>query len=270
MNVQQLRNWLLQRADEIRRFTDLEIVFEPEDELLANLGTSWFSDVGWNVPGYRFTSLGQDGTGGMIAAWSAPQRPEREPVVFFGSEGGSGVLADSPLRFAQALAYAPLQLEYESGDLGAPSRLAREDNWFLRGDDREAGFEAREALSRYRRAIEEQFGPLPPFETLVTVSAALQAEFREWVTSVQKRVANRDAEEQQLAADRRRQDLREKAARYAAQGASGLPAIASSARDGHQFLGVCPSCGKSAGLRFTVFEEFTFGLCVPCYFSTAW
>lgn len=268
MNVEQLRHWLLQRADEIYRFTDLEIVFEPEQSLLTNLGTYWFRDAAWNEPGYRFTSLGQDGSGGMLAVWLAPQRPEREPVVFFGSEGGSGVLADSPLRFAQALAYAPLLLEYESGDCGAPSRLAREDN--LQGEDREAGLEAGEALSRYRRAIEEQFGPLPPFERLVTVSGSLQSEFREWVTAIQKRVANRDAEEQRLAAERRRQDLREKAARYAAQGASGLPAIAASARDGHQFLGVCPSCGKSAGLRLTVFEEFTFGLCVPCYFSTAW
>ena len=270
MNAQQLRHWLLQRAEEIRRFTDYEIGFDPDQVLLTNLGTSWFGDSGWNEPGYRFTSLGQDGSGGMIAVWLAPQRPDTEPIVFFGSEGGAGVIAESPMRFAQALAYAPVLLEYEKGDLDAPSRLSREDNWFLQREDHKKVFEAREALSRYRRSTEEQLGPLPAFETLVTVAGALQSEFREWVTTVQKRVTQRDSEERRLAADQRRHELREKASRYAVQGASGLPANAASLRDGHHFSGVCPSCGASAGLRLTVFEEFTFGLCTPCYFSRAW
>lgn len=50
MNAQQLRHWLLQQAGDIRRFTDYEIVLESHHELMATLGTSWFSDVGWNEP----------------------------------------------------------------------------------------------------------------------------------------------------------------------------------------------------------------------------
>jgi len=270
MNAQQLRHWLLQQAGDIQRFTDYQIVFESHHELMATLGTSWFSDVAWNEPRYSFVSLGQDGSGGMIAVWLASQRPDSEPIVFFGSEGGAGVIAESPLRFAQALAYAPLLLEYEAGDLDAPSRLSCEDNWYLQDEDRANAAEARDALSRYRRSVEERLGPLPAFESLVAVPGSLQSEFREWVTAVLKRVSERDAEERQLAAAHRRQELREKASRFAAQGAAGLPANAASFRDGHQFSGVCASCGASACIRWTHFEEFKFGLCMPCYFSSAW
>ena len=72
-----------------------------------------------------------------------------------------------------------------------------------------------------------------------------------------------------MAAESRRQSARDKASRYAALGVD-LPANAASLKDGHQFRGVCASCGASTTIRLTTFEEFTFGLCLPCYFSKAW
>ena len=150
LNAQQLQGWLLEHADDISQFTDYEIAFSAEDVLRTNLGLRWFRDQGWNEPGYRFVSLGQDGTGGEVALWFSPRRPNDAPVVFFGSEGGAGVLTASPLAFAKALVYGPMLQEYEKGDLDAPSRLSLQDNWFLSGNDPTEVAAATDALARYR------------------------------------------------------------------------------------------------------------------------
>jgi hypothetical protein len=159
--------------------------------------------------------------------------------------------------------------EYEDSDLDAPSRLSVEANWILSSDDPEEQAAAGRALARYRRCATERLGPIPPLASLVTIPRSVQHEFRDWVTTTQRRVAERDATEKQLAAARRRQEARDKASRYAAL-AKKLPANAATLKDGYQFTGVCDACGAATTVRLTIFEEFRFGLCVPCYFSNAW
>jgi len=213
--------------------------------------------------------LGHDGSGGNVALWLKPRETNATPVVFFGSEGGAGVLTTSPRAFAQALAYGPHLKEYEKGNLDAPSRLSLEDNWFSDGDPEEVAA-AKKALARYRSATEERLGHLPPFESLIAIPPAVQAEFRNWLTTVQDRSSERAARERQFAAERKRQDKRAKASSYAAVARDRLPPEVSSLVDGHQFAGTCAACGASTELRLTRFEELTFGLCFRCYFSNAW
>jgi hypothetical protein len=269
MHPEELQAWLAEHAAQVFEFTDYEIAFSAEDVLGENLERYWFRDPLWNQPGYRFVSLGQDGTGGEVALWLRPHQ-DKAPVVFFGSEGGSGVLTASPLAFAQALAYAPLLQEYEKGDLDAPSRLSLEHNWRLSGDDHEQTEAAKDALARYRLATEMRLGQLPPFESLISIPPTMQAEFRDWVTSIQRRASERDTQERWLAAERKRQDKREKASRYAALTAGSLPPNATPLEDGFEFAGSCAACGQSTILRLITFEDLLFGLCIPCYFSTAW
>lgn len=270
MDAEQLQQWLLGHAADIFDFTDLEISYCAEDALHQNLELYWFRDPEWNQPGYRFLSLGRDGTGGEVAIWLAPSRPDAAPVVFFGSEGGAGVLTESPLAFAMALTYAPLILEYEKGNLDAPSRLSTEDNWFLSGDDLEQRGRASEALARYRRSSDGRLGRVPAFENLISVPPTMQSEFLDWVRSIQKGVAKRDSQAREVAAQLKRQAKRDSASRYAALGADGLPSDTRSLADGYQFVGICAFCADSTLLRLTRFEEFVFAICLPCYFSKAW
>ena len=270
MNTKQIQDWLLENAADISRFTDYEIEFNTEDSLRQILERYWFRDPMWNEPGYTFISLGHDGTGGEVALWLRPSEMEVTPVVFFGSEGGAGVLTSSPCALAQALAYGPIVQEYVKESLDAPSRLSLEDNWLLSSDRPEQVEVAKNALARYRLATEARLGHLPPFESLIAIPPAVQAEFRNWVTMVQDRASERDAQEQRFAAERKRQDKRDKASVYAAAVCDQLPPNVSSLTDAHQFAGSCAACGESTKLRLTRFEEFTFGLCFRCYFSNAW
>jgi hypothetical protein len=270
MNAEDLQAWLLEHAADISAFTDYEIELNAEESLRQNLERHWFRDPRWNKPGYAFISLGHDGTGGEVALWSRPRETDATPVVFFGSEGGAGVLTTSPRAFAQALAYGPLVQEYEKGNLDAPSRLSLEANWLLSDGDPEQVEVAKNALARYRLATEERLGHLPLFETLVTIPPSVQAEFRNWVTTVQDRASEREARKQRFAAERKREEKRNRASGYAAVGRDRLPPDVSSLMDGHQFAGTCSACGESTDLRLTRFEEFTFGLCFRCYFSNAW
>ena len=270
MNAEEIQDWLLEHARDISAFTDYEIEFNAEASLRLILERHWFRDPEWNEPGYAFISLGHDGSGGEVAVWLRPRETDATPVVFFGSEGGAGVLTTSPLALAQALAYGPLVHEYEKGNLDAPSRLSLEDNWCLSDGGPEQVEVARNALARYRLATEERLGPLPPFESLIAIPPAMQAELRNWVTTVQDRASAREAREQRIAAERKREDKRDRASRYAAVGSHRFPPNVDSLIDGHQFAGTCAACGESTELRLTRFEEFTFGLCFRCYFSNAW
>lgn len=269
MNAVELQKWLSEHADEIFAFTDYEAIMGFQGDLCENLETCWFRDPCWNEPGYRFLPLGQDGSGGDVAIWLSPRPGNESCVVFFGSEGGRGVLTDSALAFAQALAYAPVITEYAKATLDAPSYLSIEDNWYFSGEIPDQAATARTAITTYRRAVEERFGPLPPFETLATVSADLQAEFCAWVSAVQERVADRDQRAQELAAQEKRQALRNKAAVFAARSAGSLPTAGSSHADGTRVKSTCSSCGKATTCRVTRFEELIFGLCADCYFSNA-
>jgi hypothetical protein len=270
VSPEELQGWLLERAAEISAFTDYEITFSSEADLREKLGRYWFRDPDWNEAGYRFVSLGQDGGGSEVALWLGPRQSNAAPVVFFGSEGGSGVVSASPSAFVQALAYAPLLQEYRKGDLDAPSRLSLEDNWFLSGEDPEQTSAANGALARYRQSTEERFGQLPPFERLIDVPPTVQAEFREWVIGTQTRVSAREALEQRHTRERKHRDMRDKATRFAAASAQSLPPNATSLKDGLELAGRCANCGASSALRLTRFEELAFGLCLPCYFSKVW
>jgi len=268
MNVPQLRTWLGEHAGEISQFTDYEVSLQAEEQdLCGNLGEYWFRDPDWNQPGYRFFPLGQDGTGGEVAVWWTAPSSEPPPVVFFGSEGGSGVVAASPLDFVRALAYGPIFQEYQ-GDLSAPSRLARDGNWLLKHPKKSRT--AAEALAQYREATERQFGELPPFDSLTTIHPTVQSEFRTWVVTVQTRVSDRDARDHRHAVEQKRQTTREKASFFAARSASSLPPTSASLPDGSGFEGTCAACQRSTNLRLVHFEEFSLGLCIPCYFSKAW
>lgn len=263
MNGEELQKWLAEHADEISAFTEYEAIPGTEE-------TSWFRDPRWNEPGYRFLSLGQDGTGGEFALWFRVQESSASGVVFFGSEGGSGVLAPSARAFAQALAYAPVIVECARGDLEAPSRLGREDNWYFSGEEPARTAAAERALTNYRTAVEERFGRLPPFEELTAVSRDLQDEFRAWTRAVQGRVGERDHREREHATREKLLALRSKASVYAARSSGRLPAAVSSLAEGTRFDGTCSSCGAHTTCRITRFEDLTFGLCVDCYFSNAW
>lgn len=270
MDCRELEEWLVNHADEILRFTDYEVTPSSDENLDESLGQTWFRDDDWNQPGYRFILLGHDGTGGTVAAWLRPQHPETTSVVFFGSEGGAGVLTSSALAFAQALAHGPLIEEYQKPDLDAPSRLSLEDNWYFSHDDPEWVAEATEALANYRRSTEARFGVLPSFEALVEVPVALQAEFRTWVCTIQARASERDTRAEQLATDLKHKQMRVSALRYALLSAATLPVNSRSAKDGTRFTGCCAPCGEHDELRLTRFDEFVFGLCLRCYFSAAW
>lgn len=264
----ELQDWLVAQAEDIRCFTD----FEPEDtsehELAHRLEAYWFRDAGWNQPRYHFVPLGHDGSGGQFALWT-PSRAGATPcVVFFGSEGGRGVLAPSSIAFLQALGHGAMTVEYDRRNLHAPSRLATEDNWLLSDEDVEKAASAREALLRYRAALEAVFGPLPPFAAVTTVPPGVQTEFCDWVDVTCRRVAEQDKQESARAAEAKREALRAKATVYASAAANSLPDL--DRKDGLRYEGACSSCGQITMCRWTRFEELGFGLCTNCYFSVAW
>ena len=189
MTLDELITWLEEHVQSIFRFTDYEVTRESEAELADILGTYWFrAPDTWNQPGYRFVHLGHDGTGGHVAAWIRPGAEEPPPVVFFGSEGGRGVLALTPQRFASALAHGAMIVEYPGlgdDDDDAPARL-EPDSWMLDPDevDAEAASEASAALDAYRSAHDARFGPPAPLEDLTAGLDALNAEFCGWVRGV--------------------------------------------------------------------------------------
>src|SRR4029078_3804223 len=131
------------------------------------------------------------------------------------------------------------------GNLEAPSRLSLEDNWFLSDGGPEQVEVAKNALARYRLATEERLGHLPPFESLTTIPPAVQAELRNWVTTVQNRASERSAREQRFLAERKREGKRDKASGYAAIGSDRFPPDVGSLMDGYQFAGTCAACGES-------------------------
>lgn len=85
------------------------IDFEPYDAFLsAEETTAWLRQWTGNgdLDGDAYRVFGQDGTGGLAAVWyGRPGRPLAEqPVVFFGSEGETGVVAGNLSDFLWVLA----------------------------------------------------------------------------------------------------------------------------------------------------------------------
>jgi hypothetical protein len=264
-----LQRWVEAHCDEIRRFMEYEATISTEADLADVLGDSWFRDEDWNSAGYRFVALGEESTGGIVALWIRREHPGPHPVVFFGGEGGSGVLCPSPLAWALVLTYAPAIVEYPSSDLDAPSTLSLTENWMLDEDlDPEQAAEAQNALAKYRKHAQELLGKAPPFEALSTVASADVEEFGQWVSANQQRVDARESVEAERASSAKRSARRAKAKRLSEQGR--LPAEQQAEKDGTVFVGKCSYCGAEGETRLVHFEEFRFGICYGCYFSPAW
>ena len=64
--------WVQHYVQTICAFMDYEPTVSTDEELEATLRDHWFRDPAWNSPGYRFHSLGCDGTGGQFALWVRP------------------------------------------------------------------------------------------------------------------------------------------------------------------------------------------------------
>ncbi len=181
MTPEELQEWLEAHIDEIFAFMDYEPTLNSEEEFVETMGY-WFGRDDWNEPGYRFVHLGIDGMGSEFVAWIRPGVDGPAPVVYFGSEGGRGVLARSPKDWAMVLAHAPGIIEYAFGD--DPAQLDVTSNWMLEDDDPEFAETARQKLASYRDAVIERFGELPDFEALANGLDELNAEFCGWVDGV--------------------------------------------------------------------------------------
>lgn len=270
MTPDQLKQWLLAHADDISGFTDYEIEIISDAELHSDLGESWFRDEGWNEPGYRFVHLGQDGTGGLVTLWFRPDSDTPPPVVFFGSEGGCGVVAASPEAWAKVLAHGPMLVEFAEVDTET-SAMSLEENWYLADDAApEHRAEAQARLQAYRTATVERFGSLEPFDDLAAVDASDQVELKTWVEGVLERTFARDDEVEREAAVAKHVGARRKAEAYATSCSDEMPEDARQRRDGSKFRGRCPACGENDELRLTRYEDLNFGICFDCYFSSAW
>ena len=156
-------------SSRVHEFVDFEPSTEDEASWHETLEKYWFRSPDWNPKGYRFVPVGQDGTGGVFAIWLCAGHVDR-PVVFFGSEGGHGVLAPSPEAFLALLAAAPEIEEYP-----VPSQVHPGESWMLGEEDGERDEEAHAAWEEFKRTVT----PAVP-----RVPAALQAEFVGWVASV--------------------------------------------------------------------------------------
>lgn len=76
------------------------IDFEPYDEFYSKSETSeWFKAWTGNmaVTGEQFSIFGQDGSGGLVAFWHVREADNilNQPIVFLGSEGEKGIIAQN-------------------------------------------------------------------------------------------------------------------------------------------------------------------------------
>jgi alkanesulfonate monooxygenase SsuD/methylene tetrahydromethanopterin reductase-like flavin-dependent oxidoreductase (luciferase family) len=173
MEAQDLQRWLEDHVQEIFQFMDYEATIESDEQLAVTLGY-WLGDENWREQtDHRFVHLGIDGTGSQVAAWMRPEEDGPPPIVFFGSEGGVGVLTATPLNWALLIAHAPWLNEYPSD--GGPARAVALDDV----DD-----DGAEALADYRDAVTERFGELPSFDDLTSDIDDLNEAFEQWVSDI--------------------------------------------------------------------------------------
>jgi hypothetical protein len=88
--LQQLNQLFLDEAPD-------QIEFEPYFEFKsASANSSWIKAWTGNrsLEGNEYRFFGQDGSGGRVGIWLTDQRPIlSQPIIFFGSEGQSGVVS---------------------------------------------------------------------------------------------------------------------------------------------------------------------------------
>ncbi len=171
INPEQLQAWVVTHVDDLSQFIDYEPTVD--DAEFADTMGSWLDNEAW-ASDDRFVHLGIDGTGSQVAVW-VRAHDEQRPVVFFGSEGGLGVLTASPEAFALALAHAPCFEPFEE-----PARLGTQDDP-LEGKDDEERVDAQAALDRYRVAVRKELGEPPALSTLTTGLDELNRELLDWV-----------------------------------------------------------------------------------------
>lgn len=178
MTAEELQAWLEENIDLIVVFMDYEPTIDSDEELAMTLGF-WFDNDAWNTRGDSFAHLGIDGMGSQFAAWTRPGDDGPPPIVYFGSEGGAGVLARTPLDWAMALAHAPGINEYS--DEG-PAELDPEANWMMDDEqDEDMIEEARSALATYRESVQSRFGSLSDLDSVTADLDELNAEFAAWI-----------------------------------------------------------------------------------------
>ena len=176
MDIKEIRAWLKEHAGDIFSITEFESNNEELDR--STWFEQWLGGRDYNDEGYRFTSIGQDGTGGQFAIWTRLRAVEPHPLVFFGSEGGHGVIAKSARDWLLMIAHGVGVDEY--GPDNGPTAVGPKLNYYFAPDydDLEA---AQGALSRYRKATVARFGDLPSFDELAAGRDELNAELRRWV-----------------------------------------------------------------------------------------
>ena len=175
MELREIRKWLADHDEDIFAVSDLE----PDDETLHydTYFRYWFGPGDFNPAGYTFESICQDGTGGKFAVWSGSDAAER-PLVFFGSEGGHGVITRDFTLWPLMIAHGIYVAEY-GPDLGASQVVSG----LAPGPEPEGDedMERRAALERYRQATISRFGQLPEFDGMSAGCDELNREFRAWV-----------------------------------------------------------------------------------------
>lgn len=184
MNAIELREWL-EAHDEIMSFTDFESTFDDDEEFSTTM-QYWFNNPEWNDGKYTFVHVGIDGMGSQFAVWKRPDS-DVMPVVYFGSEGGRGVLTKSPEGFALALSYGIGIDEYDySNDMEGPAKISA-GNWMLDeavdGDLEDGEDDPQALLARYQSTTAKKFGKIPPLEELIGELEELNKEFMTWVES---------------------------------------------------------------------------------------
>ena len=165
MSPEEAQKFLLSQVYNIIGFMDYEVTIHSKEEFYHTLMCGLGSDR-WQESGSEFVHLGHSGNGSEFAIWLRPNDDLR-PVVFFGGEGGNGVLADTAEKFVKALTYGPNAWE----DHSEPSHL-------LLFDDHDE--DEKKALSKYCDAVSKIFSDIEPFEALTAGLEELNAEFADF------------------------------------------------------------------------------------------
>ena len=77
---------------------DFEAMREDADSMADTL-EDWFGYEDWNSTGDTFLQIGVDGAGSMFCLWFYPELAGDPPVVFIGSEGERGLVAEDLREF---------------------------------------------------------------------------------------------------------------------------------------------------------------------------
>ena len=178
MKIDDLKNWLTKHEDAIHTFMDYELSFNSEERLASTLG-SWFgTEAKTEIP---FSHLGIDGRGSQFAAWKRDDGST--PIVYFGSEGGAGVVANSPTDWALAIALGLDIEEYPNFETDAPSCLINEPAWKISDYDDEfddPDYNPNLMLEAYKTACIEKFGALKTYDEIVLNLGDINDAFTVW------------------------------------------------------------------------------------------